>query len=86
MGRFSHRTTRLERRRESQILGTLMPLAWLVGIVGAIGMAAIGVDYAIHGRWEEHVFIGSAIVATVPFIVLAYRLVRGHFSSELHDQ
>lgn len=86
MGRFSHRTKRLERRRESQIAGTLMPLAWLLGIIGVIGMAAIGVDYSIHGRWEEGVFIASAAVAAIPFAVLACRLVRGHFSPELHDQ
>lgn len=86
MGRFSHRTKRLERRRESQILGTLMPLVWLIGIIGVIGMAAIGVDYKIHGRWEEGVFLGSAMVGAIPFVVLAYRFVRGHFSSELNDQ
>ena len=63
-----------------------MPVAWLLGGAGAIGIAGLGVDYYIHGRWEETFFIAAAVLAAIPLLLLAVRFLRGHFSSRLRDE
>ncbi len=85
MARFSHRPKRLGRQRESHHWRSIMPVAWIVGLAGAVGMGAITLDYSIHGRWEEGAFIASAIAASVPVLTLLFRFLRGHFSDQLRD-
>lgn len=85
MGRFSHRSKRLERQRESHTCHTIMPVAWIIGLAGLIGMAALGLDHQIHGRWEHEVFLVSGVVTAVPFLFLLFRFVRGHFNTKLRD-
>jgi hypothetical protein len=86
MGRFSERTKRLNRAREANAFHSFMPIAWIIGLAGFIGVGALGVDYSIHGRWEEGVFIACAVAAAVPLLVLLIRFLRGHFSTQLRDQ
>lgn len=86
MARFSERTKRLNRVREANAFASFMPIAWIVGLAGLIGLAAIGVDYAAHGRWEEGLFITCAVATAVPVLVLLIRFLRGHFSTQLRDQ
>jgi hypothetical protein len=86
MPRFQNRTKRLERRRESETMGALMPVAWLIGGAGALGMAILGVDYLVHQRWDETFFGIAAAVAATPLLVLLIRLLRGHFNPRLREE
>jgi hypothetical protein len=86
MPRFRHRTARLERRRESETFGALMPIAWLIGAAGVIGLGGLGADYFIHGRWHDGFFTAAAGLAVIPLLLIAIRFLRGHFSSRLKDE
>jgi hypothetical protein len=85
MGRFSTRSKRLDRQRESHTCHTIMPVAWIIGLAGLIGMGALGLDHQIHGRWEHGMFLLCAAVTAVPILFLLFRFARGHFNTKLRD-
>ncbi len=85
MGRFSHRSKRLDRQRESHTCQTIMPVAWIIGLAGLIGVAALGLDHQIHGRWEHEMFLVCLGAIAVPVLLLLFRAARGHFNASLRD-
>ena len=86
MARFSHRSTRLARQRESAVFrGVLMPLSTLVGFIGLLAVALIVFDNLINNRWEAEAFAVAVTAAVLPAVLLLYRWVRGHFNRQLEN-
>jgi len=84
MARFSHRSTRLARQRESAVFrSVLMPVSTLIGLIGLVGVALILFDHLINNRWEAEAFAVAVTAALLPVALLVYRLLRGHFSRQL---
>ena len=86
MARFSHRLTRLARQRESETFRQfLMPLSTLIGFIGLLGMVLVALDHHLNLRWEAAAFAASASAAALPFVVLLFRWIRGHFNHQLEN-
>jgi hypothetical protein len=86
MARFSDRTTRLARQRESSTFATfIMPLSTLLGLLGILGMLLVIFDYRIKNRWEAEAFAVAATAAAFPIILLLFRWLRGHFNRQLDN-
>jgi len=86
MARFSHRSTRLARQRESAVFRTvLMPVSTLIGLIGLVGVALILFDHLINNRWEAEAFAVAVTAALLPVALLVYRLLRGHFNRQLEN-
>ena len=84
MARFSHRSTRLARQRESAVFrSVLMPVSTLIGLIGLVGVALILFDHLINNRWEAEAFAVAVTAALLPVALLVYRLLRGHFNRQL---
>lgn len=86
MSRFTHRTKRLARQRESMIFrSVLMPVGTLVGFIGLLGAGLVLFDHLLNQRWEAEAFAACVSAALVPFALLLLRWIRGHFNRELGD-
>ena len=86
MARFSHRSTRLARQRESAVFrSVLMPVSTLIGLIGLLAVALILFDHLINKRWEAEAFAVAAAAALLPVALLVYRLLRGHFNRQLEN-
>ena len=86
MARFTHRTKRLARQRESAAFRhVVIPIAILVGFIGLLAVGLILTDYLLHNRWEAEVFTAAVIVSLVPAAVFLLRWMRGHFNRQLGD-
>ena len=84
MARFSHRSTRLARQRESAAFRTvLMPVSTLIGVIGLLGVALILFDNLVNQRWEAEAVAVTA--ALLPIMLLLYRWLRGHFNRQLEN-
>lgn len=86
MARFSDRPKRLQRQRESKVFGYfLMPLGWLAGAAGLMGLLLSLFTYLYHGVWHHEAVNASIGVLFIPFLLLAIRFVRGHHSRQLDE-
>ena len=86
MPRFPDRNTRLTRQRESSVFaGIVMPIAALIGLIGFLALLLLLADHHFNDRWEEEAITASAIAAALPFALLLFRWMRGHFHRELRD-
>ena len=86
MARFSHRSTRLARQRESAAFRTvLMPVSTLIGVIGLLGVALILFDNLVNQRWEAEAFAAAVTAALLPIVLLLYRWLRGHFNRQLES-
>lgn len=86
MKRFSHRPTRLKRQEESKIFASfLMPLAWICGAVGLAGLGAVFLAHAVSDQWSYRAFSACLGLTFIPVLILALRLVRGHYSQDLKE-
>jgi hypothetical protein len=81
MGLFDDRTTRLARRQESEVFADyVMPVSWLVGLVGLFGLIAISFLSS-----SSLVPVFAAFLAA-PFVMLLVRLSRGHFHKDIREK
>jgi len=86
MGRFSHRPTRLKRQEESKIFASfLMPLAWICSVIGLASLGTVFLAHAISNDWSYRGFSASLGLMFIPLLILALRLVRGHYSQDLKE-
>lgn len=86
MPRFPDRNTRLARQRESTVFASIvMPLAVLIGFIGLLALLLLLADHHLNQRWEEGGVIASAIAVALPFLLLLFRWMRGHFHREIRD-
>ena len=86
MARFTHRTKRLARQRESAAFRhVVMPIAILVGFIGLLAVGLILTDHLLHNRWEAEIFTAAVITSLVPAAVFLLRWMRGHFNRQLGD-
>ncbi len=86
MARFSQRMVRLARQRESEAFRQfVMPLSTLVGFIGLLGMVLVALDHHLNQRWEAAAFAVAATAAALPFVLLFFRWVRGHFNRQLEN-
>lgn len=86
MARFSHRSTRLARQRESAVFrSVLMPVSTLIGMIGLLAVALILFDHLINNRWEAEAFAVATTAAILPIVLLLYRWMRGHFNRQLEN-
>lgn len=68
----------LKRRRERETLNLLMPLAWLVGLVGVGGLVAMGVQAAVHGSCPPLMLSGFVLLTLLVAAFQALYILRGH--------
>ncbi len=86
MARFTHRSKRLARQRESSVFrSVLMPIGTLIGFIGLLGVGLVLFDHLLNNRWEAEAFAASVTAALVPVALLLLRWMRGHFNSHLSD-
>ena len=86
MARFSNRTLRLQRQRESAAFATVvMPVSALLGIIGVLAMLLVIFDYRLNHRWEAEAFTVAATAAAFPIILILFRWLRGHFNRQLEN-
>ncbi len=84
MARFSNRTLRITRQRESATFQHyIMPASSLISLAGVLGVLLVIFDYRINERWEPTAFAAAASAALLPVALLLYRWIRGHFNSQL---
>ena len=62
-----------------------MPLSTLIGFIGLLGMVLVGLDHHLNQRWEATAFAASTVAAGLPFLLLLFRWVRGHFNRQLEN-
>lgn len=86
MARFADRTKRLGRRREQQVFSDIiMPVAWVAGFAGLLGMGVLGAAYLMKAVWLSEAFAVFGVAACVPVLMVVLRAARGHFSRELTE-
>ena len=86
MARFNYRPTRLARQRESfAFASVVMPISFLIGIIGILAMLLVIFDHRLNQRWEAEAFAVSAAAAALPLTLLLFRWLRGHFNRELKN-
>jgi len=86
MPRFPDRNTRLIRQRESRVFASfIMPLVALIGFIGLLALLLLLADHHLNRRWEEGAIMASAIAIALPFLLLLFRWLRGHFHREIRD-
>lgn len=84
--RFRHRPTRIARREERNTFAfIIMPLAWLMGMVGGAVMAGIFLHYIVSGELHTGAFGMGLMLALIPVCAGLLRFVRGHYSSALDE-
>ena len=84
MARFSDRNIRLSRQRENYVCRRyMMPVSWMVGLIGILAMLVVFLDYQLNHRWEATAFAFGATAAALPVIIFLYRWMRGHFNRQL---
>ena len=86
MARFTHRSKRLSRQRESAVFrSVLMPLGMLVGFIGLLILGLILFDHLVNQGWEAEAFVVAASASLLPVILFLFRWMRGHFNRQLED-
>ena len=86
MARFTHRPTRLARQRESSAFASVvMPISFLIGIIGILAMLLVIFDHRLNQRWEAEAFAASAVATALPLTLLLFRWLRGHFNPGLKN-
>lgn len=86
MARFSHRSKRLARQRESAAFqSVLMPLGTLVGFIGLLAVGLILFDRLLNNRWEAVAFAVAVTAALLPVALFFLRWLRGHFNRQLEN-
>lgn len=86
VARFTHRTKRLARQRESAVFrSVLMPLGTLIGFIGLLGVTLVLFDHLLNNRWEAEAFAMAVAVALVPVALILLRWMRGHFNRQIDD-
>ncbi len=81
MGPFDDRSTRLARRQESEVFaGYVMPVSWLVGLVGLLGL------FVLSFSSNTSLVPVCATFLAAPFVMLLVRLSRGHFHKDIRDK
>ena len=63
----------------------VMPLCWLLGFTGLVGVIGFFLDSMAHGRWEDGLFKTCAGITALPFVALLVRFLRGHFAARIKD-
>jgi hypothetical protein len=86
MGRFADRTKRLTRRQESDVFRHyLMPIAWILGLAGLLGLVALWVGEGMERLADSAAFPVLVIFAGAPALTALLRAVRGHYHPSVRD-
>lgn len=84
MARFTQRSKRLSRQRESAIFqSVLMPLGMLVGFIGLLILGLVLFDHLIKQGWEAEAFVMAVSACLLPVVLFLFRWTRGHFNRQL---
>ena len=84
--RFKNREVRINRREERNTFRRkLLPMAWVIALVGVAALAIIGAYYLLYGEWLYQ-FIGLALaLAVLPVILGLVSWLRGHSNGDLEE-
>jgi hypothetical protein len=86
MGRFDDRTTRLARRQESDAFRNyVMPVSWLFGFSGLLGLGALWMADGWAKMPASPVFPVLCGLFGAPAATFVLRLVRGHFHPAVRE-
>ena len=85
-GRFRDRPKRIARRTEREKFErSVMPAAYICLPVAVAILVAAALSYLVYGNFPREIFVLGLAVLAVPFVLLVYRFVRGHFSKSLDE-
>jgi hypothetical protein len=85
-GRFADRTKRLSRRQESDVFRHyLMPIAWILGLTGFLGLFVLWVDGGMDAMTHIPAWPVFASLFAAPFLAALVRIVRGHFHPAVRE-
>jgi hypothetical protein len=84
--RFKNREVRIKRREERNTFRRkLLPMAWALAPVGAVGLLIIGAYYLLYGEWLYQ-FVGLALaLVLLPLVLSVIGWLRGHTSDALEE-
>lgn len=84
--RFSYRPKRIHRRQERDTFRHhIMPITYLLAVVGAVGVGGILLHYSVASQWLGTEFGLFFFLAILPLVFLVIRFVRGHFNDDLDE-
>jgi ABC-type multidrug transport system fused ATPase/permease subunit len=84
--RFAHRPKRISRRAErDQFALLLVPVVWLLGLLGFAGVIFSALHYLVVGEANWSVYLLTAVPLVSALILALFRFVRGHFSPSLNE-
>lgn len=83
---FDNRETRIRRREERNMFRrNLLPVAWLLSIIGLGGLVILAGYYFFHREWLYQ-YAGLAIALAILPVVLSFvSWLRGHGSDRLEE-
>ena len=83
---LADRETRIQRREERNLFKRrLLPLAWVLGALGLLGLLASGLHLLIYDEWPYQVSGLFVALTSLPFVLIVIGFFRGHYSDRLHE-
>ena len=80
------RQKRIDRREERNFFRRrLLPLAWVLAVLGVVGLAVCYSSYLIHGEWPYSVAGLFVALVAFPFVLIAIGWLRGHGNYRLEE-
>lgn len=84
--RFENREIRINRREERNLFRLkLIPVSWLLAIVGLAGLAVLGAYYLLYGEWLHHWSGPCIALAILPLVLYLVGWLRGHTNPDLEE-
>lgn len=83
---FSNREKRIKRREERNLFRyRLMPLAWIIALIGVAGLLVATGTWLIYGTWPYRFAGPFAALTILPFVLMVVSFLRGHHSKRLEE-
>ncbi len=62
-----------------------MPLIWILGLLGAVGIFILGLDYLVTGESSATFTALAAVPLIGAILLMIFRVVRGHYDDALNE-
>ncbi len=84
--RFRDRPKRIARRTEREKFERMvMPAAYICFPLAVAVFIAAALSYLVYDEFPGDILVLAVAVLAIPLVLLAYRVVRGHFSGSLDE-
>lgn len=82
----TNRQMRIDRREERNLFRRrLLPLAWVLAVLGVVGLLVSYSSYLIHGEWPYSVSGLFVALVAFPLVLLVIGWLRGHGNHRLEE-